>query len=238
MLKRWSIGVIALAGGFAVAQEPLAPPASSPAAPPTGPAAPQTAAAPAAAAGLSGRWQYNKDRSDDARAKMSEMRSNYGGGSGRGGSWGGGGGGGGFGGHHHGGGGGQWGGPSGPSGSGGSGGGSDPGNGASMRDLLEPPSELAITDNGTDVSVLEKDGRMRVLHADGKGYKSDDGTSETKAKWQGARLVVETTREHGSKLTETLGVEGEPKALTISTHVESTRGSFTVRQVYDPIVLP
>jgi hypothetical protein len=167
------------------------------------------AGAPSGAApSLAGRWKLNAEKSDDVGRLMREARDGRSGGlppGGPGGGMGGPPGGGGMGGR----GGGGMGGPGGPGGPGG-----DPRE--SMRAVFEAPSELLVTPTENEVAILETDGRMRTLHPDGKSYKSEAGTRETKTRWEGARLVVETKASNGVKIIETFAIDplpqGEAKA--------------------------
>jgi hypothetical protein len=156
---------------------------------------------------LAGRWKLNVEKSDDVGKLMREARDGRSGGLPPGGPGGGMGGppGGGMGGR----GGGGMGGPPG-GGMGGRGGpGGDPRE--SMRAVFEAPSELLVTPTENEVAILEKDGRMRTLHPDGKRYKSEAGARETKTRWEGARLVVETKASNGVKIIETFAIGPLPQ---------------------------
>ena len=128
---------------------------------------------------LAGRWKLNPELSEDARAKMREAREaargdGSGGDNGRGSGSGGGGRAWGRGGH----GGGGMGGGRGAGRSGARGG--DPQD--SMREVFEAPAEFTITPTASEVVILEKDGRLRTLHADGKKYKAEGGAAEVEAR--------------------------------------------------------
>jgi hypothetical protein len=81
-----------------------------------------------------------------------------------------------------------------------------------MRAIVEPASELLITPTEHEIVILEKDGRMRTLHPDGKKYRTEGGNTEVKTRWEGAQLVVETRTETGAKATETFTVSAGTKA--------------------------
>jgi hypothetical protein len=176
---------------------------------------------------LSGRWQLNAKESDDAREKMRERgggRRGPGGGGmprGPGGGRPGGAGGGGRGGF-----GGRGGGP------GGGPGGGDPRE--SLGSVLEAASEITITQTETEIAVLEKDGRLRALHPDGRGYKDSAG-AEIKTRWDGDRLVVETRRDRGPKVVETFTLGQDPRRLVLGLQLDTPSGDpVTIRRVYDP----
>jgi hypothetical protein len=187
---------------------------------------------------LAGRWKLNVEKSDDVGKMMREAREGRSGGLPPGGPGGGMGGppGGGMGGR----GGGGMGGPP----SGGIGGpGGDPRE--SMRAVFEAPSELLVTPTENEVAILESDGRMRALHPDGKSYKSEAGTRETKTRWEGARLVVETKASNGVKIFETFAIGplplGEAKlvgrrTMTVTVRLEgSPMPPMTLKRIYDSV---
>jgi hypothetical protein len=153
---------------------------------------------------LGGRWKLNLEKSDDARKAMREAEEGRRGDrpGGRGGPPGGPGGGmGGAGGR-------------GPGGRPGVSGGGD--SREEMRAVFEAPSEMLITPTANEIVILETDGRLRTLHPDGKGYKSEGGANETKTRWEGARLVVETRAGSGLKMVETFALAA-PAAEAVAT---------------------
>lgn len=177
---------------------------------------------------LSGRWRLNPEQSEDARQKVNEAmagRQPGASGPGGGGSWGGHRGGGGYGGGHGG----------GRMGAGGGGGGARPPADSpdTLRSLLEAPPEMTITHTEAEIAVLEKDGRLRTLHPDGQKYKTDTG-AEIKTKWDNEHLIVETKRDRGPSVTETLGLSADRKQLVVTLRLEGrSSGPVTVRRVYD-----
>ena len=93
---------------------------------------------------------------------------------------------------------------------------------------------MTVTQTENEVTVLEKDGRLRVLHLDNQGHKDDSGT-ETKTRWDKDHLVVETKPSHGAKLTETFRLSSEGR-LVVTKLVESqSLGSVMIKQVYEPV---
>jgi hypothetical protein len=220
---------------------------------------------PAPTLSLAGRWKLNVQKSDDARKMMREARQGRSGdASGRGGMPPGG----------------PGGGMGGPRGGGrGGGGGRGPGGGGrppgsaengddrreSMRAVFEAASELLVTPTANEVVILEKDGRLRTLHPDGNSYKSEGGTSETKTRWEGARLVVESKDSSGARIVETFALastpaggssggggkaaneappdvaapgmsQADPRTMTVTVRVEGTRmPSMTLTRIYDQV---
>jgi hypothetical protein len=147
---------------------------------------------------LAGRYKFNPEKSDDARAKMREAmdrrRSGFGGGEGggrhHGGGYGGGppggmGGGGGMGGYHR--------RPGGP--------GSDEGRAAmraTMEDVTDPAEVLTITQKDAEVVITFDDGRVRRLFTDDRRIKTEN--TELHSHWEGEKLVSETEVKKGPKL--------------------------------------
>lgn len=191
-------------------------------------AADEKAKAVAPSPDLSGSWAFNKELSDDARQKIHESAERSGGGGyGRGPGMGGAGmGGGGMGGR-------------------GMGGGGrmpprsmdaadDPRE--AMRALLEPAEELTVYQGQPEIVLDEKFSRRRTLHADGRKYKADNGSSEVKTEWQEGRLVIETRGFRGRKTTETWELSSTGKRLTSLTKIDSGFGRpVTIKRVYDKL---
>jgi hypothetical protein len=92
---------------------------------------------------------------------------------------------------------------------------------------------MTITHTEAEIAVLEKDGRLRTLHPDGQKYKTDTG-GEIKTRWDNERLIVETKRDRGPSVTETLGLSADGKRLVVTLRLEArSSGPVTVRRVYD-----
>jgi hypothetical protein len=193
--------------------------------------APVAGAGETARSKLTGRWQLNKELSEDARAKMEATR-------GRGGDRGtppGGG----MGGRPGGMAGGRGGGTSGDRPGGREGGPGGPG-GMRMQALLNPPQILTITGNDTELTFDAGDDVLVRYHLDGKKYKQDGGSIEAKAEWKGTELVIETKPIGGQgKATTTYRLLPESGRLQIVTRLESPRGGdpVSVKRVYDPAPL-
>ena len=177
-------------------------------------------------ASLTGGWTRNKELSDQPSDRAE------GGGSdtrGRRGGFGGGGGGGRRGGYGRGGGGGF----------GGAGQTPDPDAMArardAMRDILNPPDHLVITETESMVVLTGADGRTTRLSPDGKKIKDENTHVERKTKWDGGKLVVEISGVGPGKITQTYAVDSEHRQLRVTALVE-TRGSQsprTITHVYD-----
>jgi len=174
--------------------------------------------AAAAVPDLSGAWQLDKGRSDDARQKMRDVAQPPGGsarppGMGT---------------------------PGGPGMGGGGRMGPPPGidrgddSAAALRPILDPAEQLALYQGQPEVVIDEKSVRRRTLHADGRKYKADDGASEVKTEWKQGQLVVETRGFRGRRTTETWELSEGGRVLTCTVKVENSLGpALTIKRVYD-----
>ncbi len=184
-------------------------------------------AVPAERPKIEGAWTINRDMGDP-------MRGGSAGGDGDTGQQGhrhGGGGGGGYGGG--GGRGGGMGGGGGYGGGGGRGGGMGGGGGQVdeqemqrrrllAREVLQPPTRLNISVDGDIVSFTDADGRVRKYKTDGKKEKHqfDNGTVETKTKWEPTDLVIETALDNGMKVSQTYAIAPDRRQLVVQTKME------------------
>jgi hypothetical protein len=186
---------------------------------------------PARRPDFTGRWTYNAEKSDDARAKLRAVREGgrHGGfgGPGQGGPAGGGA----PGGMPHGG------GPGGPI-RGGPGLGGRPVEDmevmrAAMDDVLEPAAVLTVTQGDPELIVVRDDGRVLRLYTNGRKAKERNGTVERKTRWDGARLVSNVKLEGGRKLTEVWALAEDGRQLRSSVRLELGRDELVVDRVYD-----
>jgi hypothetical protein len=101
---------------------------------------------------------------------------------------------------------------------------------ALMRELLQPSDRMMVTVDGDLVSFTESDGRVRKFKTDGKKEKHqfDNGTVETKSKWDTTGLVIETDLQNGMKLTQTYSIApGEKRQLVVATKMEGGGGGMS-----------
>ena len=195
-------------------------------------AAGHTSNSPTEQPNLTGKWQINREKSDNPRDKM---RNRSGGGPGVGGPDGPPPGGGGF--------------PGGPP----PGGGGFPGGGnppsqeqmermrARMEEGMRAAEALEITQSGAEVTVNET-GDEKIVHTQTyitDGSKAEKDTErrklETRAKWKGQKLVVEMKTEHGGTITRTyeLASGGRQLYVTVKIENEGMPGAISIRSVYD-----
>src|SRR5262249_24080621 len=173
---------------------------------------------------LSGRWQLNRDLSEDADRKLRDMREgmagsagDHGGGMGRGGGMGGGGG-------------------MGPGG--GSAGGMEQMRAQmeeAQRMLKETPSTVVIMHEDPKLTVVDGDGRQRTLYTDKRKVTADG--HEVKTKWDRERVVAETKVGESVKVIETYELAPDRRQLVVDMKMEiSMMGrsrSVSIRRVYD-----
>jgi len=190
---------------------------------------------------FSGAWTLDLALSDDPAEKMHEAAGSgrggreEGGGGGRGGF---GGGRGGFGGGH-----GGFGGGRGGSGGGGEGGRDSGEPSGTPNELLWDMHRLVVTD-GLDKDpkfVVEMgDGSTRTLYTDGRKVEVEEatGTTTTKTKRKGGKIVVDTEYPSGREVKETWEVLANPRLLVLTTKISGRRGSFSFKRVFDPEVPP
>jgi hypothetical protein len=98
-----------------------------------------------------------------------------------------------------------------------------------MKELLQPSDRMNVTVEDDVVTFTESDGRVRKFKTDGKKEKHqfDNGTVETKSKWDNDGLVIETDLQNGMKLTQTYNIApGEKRQLVIATKMEGGGGGM------------
>jgi hypothetical protein len=107
---------------------------------------------------------------------------------------------------------------------------------ALMRELLEPLPRVTVTSDNETVTFTAPDGRVRKYRLDGKKEKHqfDNGTVDTKSKWEKEQLTIETTTSGGMKMVETYSVNDQHQ-LVVATKLEGGRGGDRppITRVYD-----
>jgi hypothetical protein len=177
---------------------------------------------------IMGAWKFNKDESDDGRAKLKQTReaenTNRGNGGSSGGprmSW-----------------------PGGPMGGGGYGGQRFPQGGGdvsdSMADVVNPPREIKFSQKfDKDPEVLLSDDREHrvAFYTDGRKLQKEKEPSyqEVAAHWDDKSLVTDEKGSHGGKLSRNYELSSDGKQLIETVHLTDSKGNHpvTVRYVYD-----
>ena len=102
---------------------------------------------------------------------------------------------------------------------------------ALMQELLELPPRVTIAQDGDKLAFIEPDGVVRTYVANDKSEKHQlqNGTIETKSKWDGDALVMELKTSGGMTITRRWAVRGEPRQLEVTTTAE--RGPSNAKRI-------
>ena len=92
-----------------------------------------------------------------------------------------------------------------------------------LRDIMEAPERLTITQTDSMVIMTAGDGRTTRLSTDGKKVKDDSTHIERKTKWDGGKLVSEISGAGPGKITETYSVDPEHHQLIVALQMENSR---------------
>ena len=107
---------------------------------------------------------------------------------------------------------------------------------ALMHELLEPLPRLTVTTEGDVVTFTAADGRVRRYRVDGRKEKHqfDNGTVDTKSKFENGQLTIETSSPGGAKLIDAYSVNDQHQ-LVIETKFEGGHGGDRppIVHVYD-----
>jgi hypothetical protein len=220
-------GTCLLACGLLCAQAPpgpLTPPPPDPNAPAPPPPPKKPEVKPRTS--IMGLWKFNKDESDDGRAKLAQSRqadnTNRGNG------------GGGYGGPRIG---MPW------PGMGGPGSGAPRQNGDisdSMGDLINPPHEMKFSqefDNAPETRLADDREHRTSFFTDGRKLEKDKDpdNKQVSARWDGKSLVTDEKGAHGGKASRTFELSSDGKQLIETVHVADSKGNHpvNVQYVYD-----
>jgi hypothetical protein len=102
-----------------------------------------------------------------------------------------------------------------------------------MRDIMDAPSRLTITQTNSMVTIVTGDGRTTRLAPTGKGIKDESTKIERKTKWDNGKLVSEISGVGRGKITETYALDPANHRLTITLQMDSPRGPRVIHHVYD-----
>jgi hypothetical protein len=101
-----------------------------------------------------------------------------------------------------------------------------------LRDELQAPEHLTITQAETTVIMTAGDGRTTRLSTNGKKIKDESTNVERKTTWAAGKLVSEITGLSRGKITETYSVDSERKQLHVTLQIENSERKATVNRVY------
>lgn len=104
-----------------------------------------------------------------------------------------------------------------------------------LRDIMNPPDHLTITQTDSMVAITGPDGRTTRLSPDGSKIKDGNTSIERKTRWDGTKLVTEISGAGPGKITQTYTLDPEHHQLRITALMEARRGREprTVMHVYD-----
>lgn len=107
-----------------------------------------------------------------------------------------------------------------------------------MREVLESPLLLMVSLDASTVTFTDGEGYVRKYATNDKTEKHQmpSGTVETKTRWRGQALVLETSVGRGAKVTKTFTIEPDPRRLIVLTEMGARRGGDTpppLKAVYD-----
>jgi hypothetical protein len=95
-----------------------------------------------------------------------------------------------------------------------------------LRDIINPPDHLTITQTDSTIVMTGGDGRTTRLSSDGRKVKDENTNIERKTKWDGGKLISEISGLGSGKITQTYAIDPEHHQLRITALMES-RGSST-----------
>ena len=107
-----------------------------------------------------------------------------------------------------------------------------------MREMMQLPRRLTITQDGSSVTFTADDGRVVRYDATGRPEKHQltNATVETKTRWEQGALVVETSVKDGPRVVRRYAVEAETRRLVVSTRIDGGPEQAPERQAYyEPI---
>jgi hypothetical protein len=187
---------------------------------------------------LTGRWQLNQDRSEDARKKLAEAQEDRRGRGGIGGL-----------------------GPIGPGPRGGGPMGGGPMGGrptrgrppgdrdrtpddgtrvtGPLRDALDPPKVLVIEQTEGEVAFDSGGDSLLRLRPGGRKVKREGGAVELRARWKDGELIVEAEHEDGQKAETSYRVTSDRQELHVTTRAEMPDGDeLVLHRIYDAVEGP
>jgi len=107
-----------------------------------------------------------------------------------------------------------------------------------LRELMEAPARLTMALDGEAVAFVDEDGRVRRYVANGQAEKHQlaAGTVQTKTRWDGPSLIIETEAREGMRLKQTYSLEPGTGRLAVTTSMEGSRAPQDrppLKAVYD-----
>jgi hypothetical protein len=104
-----------------------------------------------------------------------------------------------------------------------------------MREIMNPPDRLTITEGEAMVIITSADGHVDRLSPNGKKIKDDSTGIERKTKWDGDKLVSEISGAGPRKITQTYSVDSDHKQLHVAVQVDTPGQPTKFNRVYDAV---
>lgn len=104
-----------------------------------------------------------------------------------------------------------------------------------LRDIMEPPDHLTITQTDSMIVITGPDGRTTRLAPDGSKVKDENTKVERRTRWEGGKLISEISGAGPGKITQTFSVDADTRRLRIVAQVEGGRSgqARTITEIYD-----
>jgi hypothetical protein len=109
-----------------------------------------------------------------------------------------------------------------------------------LRDLVEAPDQLTVTQKGPEIDIADTQSHVRSLYTDGRKLeksKKDSDQTQVKAHWERETLISEEKGPNGEKISHSYEITGEGKQLADTLTLESKKLNtpIIVRSVYDRV---
>jgi len=103
-----------------------------------------------------------------------------------------------------------------------------------LEPVFQPAEELTIAQSALEIVIDESYGRRRVLHTDGRKYKTENGSAELRAEWRQDRLLVQTKDREGRKVVESWSLSASRSRLIAEVKLELGLGpKLLLKRVYE-----
>lgn len=110
-----------------------------------------------------------------------------------------------------------------------------------MRDIINPPDHLLITQTESMIVITGADGRTTRLSPDGKKIRDENTKIERKTRWEGEKLVIDISGLPAGKMIQSYVVDRADQVdpdhvrLHIAVQMEGRNGAppRTITHVYD-----
>src|SRR5262245_33896930 len=89
-----------------------------------------------------------------------------------------------------------------------------------LRDIMDPPSRLTVTQTDSMIALTASDGRTTRLSPDGSKIRDENTKLERKTRWEAGRLISEISGAAGGKITQTFSIDPEKRQLRIVVEAE------------------